>query len=238
MENRFDRLNRLIGEENLLKLKNSRVAVFGCGGVGGYAIESLARSAIGELHLVDNDVFSITNINRQILAVENTMGRSKVEVAKERVLSINPEINVYTYPLFLLPSTEFPFDLGRMDYVLDCIDTVSAKLYLIASCKEKGVPILSCMGCGNRLDPSQLRIDDIEKTEMDPLAKVIRKKCKDLGLRKVKVLYSLEKPLDPVIKESKEGGGFRKDIPASSAFVPSAAGLLMGSYVVRELLKK
>lgn len=237
MDKRYERLTRIIGEENLLRLNNSRVAIFGCGGVGGYAIESLARSGVGEFHLIDNDVFSESNLNRQILALNSTIGKSKVEVAKERILSINENARVFTHELFFLPDVELPFSLKDMDYVLDCIDTVSAKLELISRCQKEGVPILSCMGCGNRLDPSKLRIDYIEKTEMDPLAKVIRKKCKELRLKKVEVLYSLEPPIKPIVSESRGVGEKRKDIPGSSAFVPSAAGLLMGSFVLKRLCK-
>lgn len=196
--NQFTRTQMLFGGDAIEKLKHSHVAVFGVGGVGGYVMEVLARSGIGAIDLIDNDYVSVSNINRQIIALHSTIGRSKVDVAEERIHDINPECKVKTFRTFYLPSNAEGFDLSQYDYVVDCIDTVSAKIELIRRCHGLGVPLLSCMGAANKMDATAFRIADINDTEMDPLAKVIRKKLRKLGIQRQKVVYSSERPMKPV----------------------------------------
>ena len=226
MSERFSRTELLIGAESLKRLKNARVAVFGIGGVGGYVVEALARSGVGTLDLIDADVVSLSNINRQIIAAENTIGRSKVDVAKERVLGINPEINVYIHKVFYLPETAGQFDFNVYDYVVDAIDTVTGKIGLVMQAKKAGVPIISCMGTGNKLDASAFRVADIYDTSVCPLARVMRRELKKRGVQELKVVYSQE---EPKIKGHQ--------VPGSIAFVPPAAGLILAGEVVAELLK-
>lgn len=226
MSERFSRTELLIGAESLKRLKNARVAVFGIGGVGGYVVEVLARSGVGTLDLIDADVVSLSNINRQIIAAENTIGRSKVDVAKERVLGINPEINVYIHKVFYLPETAGQFDFTLYDYVVDAIDTVTGKIGLVMQAKKAGVPIISCMGTGNKLDASAFRVADIYDTSVCPLARVMRRELKKRGVQELKVVYSQE---EPKIKGHQ--------VPGSIAFVPPAAGLILAGEVVAELLK-
>lgn len=239
MEQAFSRLELLYGKKALETLKRKRVAVFGVGGVGGYALEALARSAVGEIDVIDNDVFAPSNLNRQILATISSLGRNKVDVAEERIHSINPECIVRKHPHFYLPSDPGDIDLSEFDYVIDAIDTVSAKLDIITKAKELGVPIVSCMGCGNRLDPTKLRIADIYETSMDPLSKLIRRECRKRGIKSLYVVYSEEevvRPIrDPQVFLGQEKKARRKDTPGSISFVPSVAGLLIASVVINEL---
>ncbi len=226
------RLEMLIGEPALEKLKKTHVAVFGAGGVGGYVIEALARSFVGELTIVDNDVVALSNINRQIFATQDTIGRSKVEVAKERVISINPECVVNTSELFLLPENSSEIDFSRFDYIVDAIDTVSAKIELARIAQERNIPIISSMGTGNKLQPQLLEIADISKTSVCPLARVMRNLCRKNGIKKLRVVYSKEEPV-----KTQEMNDDNKRIPASSAFVPPTAGLIIASAVVNDLIK-
>ncbi len=240
MEQAFSRLELLYGKKALETLKHKRIAVFGVGGVGGYVIEALARSAVGEIDVIDNDVFAPSNLNRQILATISSIGRNKVDVAEERIHSINPECIVRKHPHFYLPSDPGDIDFSKFDYIIDAIDTVSAKIDIIAKAKELGIPIISCMGCGNRLDPTKLRIADIYETSMDPLSKLIRRECRKRGISSLRVVYSEEeviKPIRPVsqIPPDQEKKKRRKDTPGSTSFVPSVAGLFIASVVVNEL---
>lgn len=242
MLNAFSRTELLLGSENMEKLKNARVAIFGVGGVGGYVVEALARSGVGYLDLIDNDEVALTNLNRQIIATVDTIGRSKVEVAKERVLSINPDAVVNTYETFYLPETADRFDFTKYDYVVDAIDTVSGKIALIMQAKEAGTPIISSMGAGNKLDPTAFEVTDIFKTSVCPLAKVMRRELKKRGIKKCKVVYSKEEPLKPLSKvedECKEEGGGtkRRSLPGSISFVPSVVGLIIGGEIIKDLCK-
>ena len=223
----FSRTESLIGKEAVEKLKNSRVAVFGVGGVGSYVVEALARSGVGALDLIDNDSVSESNINRQIVALHSTLGKQKTAVAAARVKDINPAIKVREHNLFFLPETANSFDFSPYDYVVDAIDTVSGKLALIECAKAANVPVISSMGTGNKLDPTAFEVADISQTSVCPLARVMRRELKKRGVEKVKVVYSKEEP--------KEMGG---GVPASIAFVPSVAGLIIASEVVKDLINK
>lgn len=234
MDNRFSRLEILIGYENFDRLVHSHVAVFGVGGVGGYVVESLVRSGIGEITVIDYDDVSITNLNRQIIAIEETIGKKKVDVIEKRIMSINPECEVHTYDMLYLKETADSIDLTRFDYVVDAVDNISAKLELIERCQKLNIPIISCMGTGNKLDPSMLEITDIYKTSVCPLAKVMRRELKKRNIKKQKVLYSKEYPIKP-LKSNEETN--KREVVGSTSFVPSSAGLLIGSFVVRELIK-
>lgn len=234
MIDQLSRTRLLLGEDALTRLRNARVAVFGVGGVGGYVVEALARSGVGTLDLIDNDTVSLTNLNRQIIATHSTVGRLKVEVAKERIQDIDPTIHVNTYTTFYLPDTADQFDFTQYDYVVDAIDTVSGKLGLIQQAQAAGVPILSCMGTGNKLDPTQLEVADISQTSVCPLARVMRQECRKRGIKKLKVVYSKEPPIVPK-GDSAEEGLSRRAIPGSTAFVPSAAGLIIAGEVVKTL---
>ena len=225
------------------RLKNARVAVFGVGGVGGFTVEALARSGIGTLDLIDDDKVCFSNLNRQIIATHKTIGRLKVEVAKERVLEINPEAIVNIYPTFYLPETAGQFDFSKYDYVVDAIDTVSGKLMLVEQAKAAGVPIISSMGAGNKLDPTAFKVADIYKTNVCPLAKVMRRELKKRGIDKLKVVYSEEMPLIPR-EEEEDGVGVvsedsthakRRQTPGSTAFVPSVVGLIIAGEVIKDL---
>ena len=233
----FSRTRLLLGDDAMEKLKHARVAVFGLGGVGGYVVEALARSGIGALDLVDHDSVSLTNINRQILALHSTVGMDKAEAAKQRVLDINPEISVTVQKKFYGPDTASEFDFTQYDYIVDAIDTVTAKLAMIANAKTAGTPILCCLGTGNKLDPTKFQITDISKTSVCPLARVMRKECAKRGLKGVKVLFSLEDPLDSVGTTTEELPEGRRSLPGSVAFVPSVAGLLIAGEVIRDLTK-
>ena len=223
-------------------LRSSRVALFGLGGVGGYAAEALARSGIGQIDLIDDDVVGVTNLNRQILALYSTIGVSKVEVAAQRVSDIDPTIQVRTYQTFYLPETADQFDFSQYDYVLDAIDTVTGKLDLIARAKAAGVPVISCMGTGNKLDACGFRVSDISKTSGCALARIMRKECAKRGIKGVKVVWSEELPLEPHIDpqtdpESHREGSSRRALPGSTAFVPGVAGLIMAGEVIKDLCR-
>ncbi len=239
MQNQFSRTALLFGETAMEKLYGSRVAVFGVGGVGGYAVEALARSGIGTLDLIDNDTVSLTNLNRQIIALHSTIGQYKVDVAAARLLDINPNIQVNTHKCFFLPETAEQFDFSKYDYVVDAIDTVKGKIEIIMRAKAAGVPVISSMGAGNKLDPSALRVTDIYQTKVCPLARVMRYEMRKRGVQSLKVVYSEELPVqtNPVITAEylAEEGVERRNIPGSNAFVPSAAGLLIAGVVIREL---
>ena len=249
MLNQFARTQLLLGEDAMKKLGNSRVAVFGIGGVGGYVCEALVRSGVGHFDLIDDDKVCLTNLNRQIIATRKTVGKYKAEVMKERMLDINPDVEVTVHKCFFLPENadEFPFE--EYDYVVDAVDTVTAKIELVMKCQEKGVPIISSMGAGNKLDASAFRVADIYKTKMCPLAKVMRHELKKRGVKKLKVVYSEEKPIRPQEDMSiscrsncicppgaEHKCTERRDIPGSVAFVPSAAGLIIAGEVVQDLI--
>ena len=229
----FSRTALLIGEEGVEKLKKSRVAVFGIGGVGGYAVEALARSGVGSLELIDKDTVSVSNINRQIIALHSTVGRYKTETAAERVRDINPDIAVTVRNTFYLTETASEFDFASYDYIVDAIDTVSGKIALIEQAKRAGTPVISSMGAGNKLDPTAFEVADIAKTSVCPLARVMRRELKKRGIEHVKVVYSKEEPLPSEAKD--EGTG--KAIPASIAFVPSVVGLIIAGEVIKDLIK-
>ena len=232
--NQFERFELLLGTEALEKLKNSRVAVFGVGGVGGYAVEALARSGVGRLDLIDSDTVSLTNLNRQIIALHSTLGQYKTDVAAARVRDINPECEVTVHRMFYLPETAEQFDFAEYDYIVDAIDTVSGKLELALRAQEAGTPIISSMGTGNKLDPTAFEVADISKTSVCPLARVMRLECRKRGIKKLKVVYSKEQARKPLSIPS-ESDGTRRSIPASTAFVPSVAGLIIAGEVIKDL---
>ena len=229
----FSRFELLVGQENIEKLNQSKVLVFGVGGVGGFVVEALVRSGIGSITIVDNDTVSLTNLNRQIIATQNTIGKEKVEVMKERILSINPNCHVETLKMFYLPETADSINLKDYDYVVDAIDTITAKIELAVRCEKEKVPLISSMGTGNKLNPSMLEVSDIYKTSVCPLAKVMRRELKQRRVKHLKVVYSKELPIKP--KPSKEITN-KRTVPGSTAFVPSSAGLLIASEVVKDLL--
>ncbi len=231
MKEELERTALLLGEEAVSKLSSSHVLVFGVGGVGGHAVDALARAGIGSITIVDNDKVSASNINRQMVALHSTVGRSKVEVMKERILDINPDCSVDARELFFLPETADEFDFGKFDYVLDCVDTVSAKIAIISEAKKAGVPVISAMGAGNKLDPAQFRVSDISKTEYCPLAKVMRRELRQRGINHVDVCWSPEIPVKPSESEG-------RPVPGSVSFVPSVCGLVMAGRTVTVLATK
>ena len=232
----FSRTALLFGGEAMEKLKNSTVAVFGIGGVGGYCVEALARSGVGTLHLIDDDTVNITNLNRQIIATRDTIGMEKVEAAKQRILSINPEAAVFTHKTFYLPETAGQFDFTQYDYVADAIDTVTGKLMLVQAAKAAGTPIISCMGAGNKLDPTAFEVADISKTSVCPLARIMRKELGRRGIKHLKVVYSKELALTPARAEEEEGNAHpKRQTPGSNAFVPAVAGLILAGEVIKDL---
>lgn len=240
MDNRFIRTQMLIGSDGLEKLANSKVAVFGIGGVGGFVCEALARAGIGSLILVDNDAVSMSNLNRQIIATQNTIGMAKTEAMRERILSINPNCNIKVHNTFYLPGISGIIDEDT-SYIVDAIDTVTAKIQLVMDAEKMGIPIISSMGTGNKLNPTQLMVADIYKTSVCPLAKVMRKELKQRGVKKLKVVYSKELPLECKLSEEEliamgESTNKRRT-PGSISFVPSAAGLIIASEVVKDLLE-
>ena len=237
MDNQFTRTRILLGDEAMQILKNSRVAVFGVGGVGGYVTEALARSGVGAFDLIDRDQVSITNLNRQIIATMKTIGMDKTQAMADRIRDINPEAEVTQHKCFYLPETADMFDFTLYDYVVDAVDTVTAKIEIILQAQRAGVPVISSMGAGNKLDPSKFEVADIYKTSVDPLARVMRRELKKRGVKKLKVVYSKEEPLKPLGKIEADPEAGRKDVPGSSAFTPSAAGLLIASEVVRDLIR-
>ena len=225
MENRFSRTEALLGEQAMEKLKKARVAVFGIGGVGGHVVEALVRSGVGAVDIVDSDKVCLSNLNRQIIATESSIGKYKVDVMKERILDINPEAVVNVHKCFYLPETKDEFDFSQYSYVVDAVDTVTAKIQLVMEAEEAGVPIISSMGAGNKLDPTAFQVVDIYKTSVCPLAKVMRRELKKRGIKKLKVVYSREQP---VVKNA---------VPASVAFVPSVAGLIIAGEVIKALAR-
>lgn len=229
----YSRTQMLIGDKALDKLKATHVIVFGAGGVGGHAIEALARSFVGAITVVDNDTISMSNVNRQLLATHSTVGSLKVDVAKQRILSINPQCKVIALNTFFLPENSHEFDFSQYDYIVDAIDTVSGKLELARIAQEKNIPIISSMGTGNKLHPEMLELSDIYKTSVCPLARAMRNLCKRNGIKKLKVVYSKEEPK----VTSKVVEGSTKPVPSSSAFVPAAAGIIIASAVVNDLIK-
>ena len=235
MDEAFSRTELLLGPEALERLRRSRVAVFGVGGVGGYVVEALARSGVGALELIDSDTVSVSNLNRQILATRPDLGRLKVDVARERVLSINPEAEVVTHPVFYLPETAERFDFRRYDYVVDAIDTVSGKIQLVLQAQSAGVPVICSMGAGNKLDPSLFRVSDLFETSVDPLARVMRQELRKRGVKRLKCVWSPEPPRTPMGAATDSAGPGRRSTPGSVAFVPPVAGLLLAGAVVRDL---
>ena len=251
MLNEFSRTQLLYGKEAMDKLAASRVAVFGIGGVGGYTVEALARSGIGALDIIDDDKVCLTNINRQIIATRKTIGKYKVDVAEERIHDINPECKVRTYKTFYLPETQDQFDFSEYDYVVDAIDTVTGKLTIIENAKRLNVPVISAMGAGNKTDPTRFEVADIYNTSICPLAKVMRHECRKRGIDSLKVVYSQEKPIKPLedmsiscrqhcvcppgtVRKCTE----RRDIPGSTAFVPSVVGLIIAGEIINDLTKE
>lgn len=233
MSDIFSRTELIFGKENMKKLASSRVAVFGIGGVGGYVVEALARGGIGELDLIDKDTFSASNLNRQIYATVKTIGKYKVEAAEERIHEINPYAVVHTYKTFFLPDTSSQFDFSQYNYVVDAIDTVTGKIELILQAYKNNVPVISCMGAGNKVNPAMLEVADIYDTSVCPLAKVMRKELKARGIDSLKVVYSKEKPLKPFENTAFIYNG--KAIPGSTSFVPSAAGLIIAGEVIKDI---
>ena len=251
MLNQFSRTQLLLGAEGMQKLASSRVAVFGIGGVGGYTVEALARSGIGALDIIDDDKICLTNINRQIFATRSTVGKYKVDVAAERIADINANCKVTAYKTFFMPDTEGEFDFTQYDYVVDAIDTVTGKLALVKKAKAAGVPIISSMGAGNKLDPTAFEVSDIYKTSVCPLAKTMRRELRKLGVDRLKVVYSKEEPIRPEQETETSCRNncicppgtvrkctVRRDIPGSNAFVPPTVGLIIAGEVIKDLIKK
>ena len=243
MPDQYSRTRLLLGSEGVDRLRSAHVALFGLGGVGGYAAEALARAGIGHIDLIDNDTVSLTNLNRQMLALHSTLGQYKVDAAAARIKDIDPTIEVRTFKTFYLPETANQFDFTQYDYVLDAIDTVTGKLALMQQARDAGVPIISCMGTGNKLDPTGFKVADISKTSGCALSRVIRKECAKRGIKGVKVVYSEELPLKvendaEEMAQSREAGSSRRSLPGSTPFVPGVAGLIMAGQVIRDLAGK
>lgn len=250
MLNQYSRTELILGKDAMQKLWNSRVAVFGIGGVGGFTVEALVRSGIGAIDIIDDDKICLTNINRQIYATRKTVGKYKVDIAAERIAEINPDIKVTTYKTFYTPETAGEFDFSLYDYVVDAIDTVTGKLVLVQKAADSNTPIISSMGAGNKLDPTKFEVADIYKTSVCPLAKVMRSECKKRGIKKLKCVYSKEIPITPIESEenscknncicppgSKRTCAARNQVPGSNAFVPSVVGLIMAGEVIKDLIK-
>ena len=232
----FSRFISQIGQDNFDKITKQKVMIFGIGGVGGYVCESLARSGISDFILIDSDKVEITNINRQIVATLETIGKSKVQVMKDRILSINKDAKVEIIDKFYLPENSGEFDFEGVTYIIDCVDTVTAKLSIVSKAKELNISVISAMGAGNKMDPSKLEVSDIFKTSIDPLCKVMRRELKKRGVKKLKVVYSKEKALTPLEADIEEEDSKRRSIPGSVAFVPSVSGLIIASEVVKDLI--
>lgn len=236
MINQFSRTAMMLGEDGMDRLLNSRVAVFGVGGVGGYVVEGLVRSGIGEIDIFDNDAVSLTNLNRQIIATHETIGRFKIDVMKERAVSINPDVKVNAHNCFYMPENADDYDFAEYSYIVDAIDTVTGKIEIIMRAQALGIPVISSMGTGNKLDASRLEVSDIYKTSVCPLARTMRSELRKRGVKKLKVVYSKEKP---VLRDaniiSEEENAHRRSIPGSTAFVPAAAGLIIAGEVIRDL---
>ncbi len=235
MENQFSRTELLIKKEGLKKLHSSKVAIFGIGGVGSYVVEALARAGVQNFILIDHDVISPSNINRQLIATTSTIGKYKVDVAKERILDINPKAKVEVYKEFFMPDSTSNIISSKLDYVVDCIDTVTAKIEIIMQCKSLNIPIISSMGTGNKMDPTKFAITDIYKTSVCPLAKVMRKELKKREIKKLKVLYSKEEPIHAIVDDGNSSKG--KHVPGSISYIPSIAGLMIAGEVIKDLLK-
>ena len=248
MENQFERTELLLGKDAIQKLKNAHVAVFGVGGVGGFVVEALVRSGVGEIDVIDKDTVSLSNINRQIIALHSTVGQPKVEVIKNRALDINPNVKINAFETFFLPDTADMFDFSKYDYVVDAIDTVKGKIEIILRAEKAGVKIISSMGAGNKLDPTRFEVSDIYKTSVCPLARVMRRELKARGIKKLKVVYSEEIPTRPIEDMAiscrtncicppgaKHKCTERRDIPGSVAFVPSVVGLIIAGEVIKDL---
>jgi tRNA A37 threonylcarbamoyladenosine dehydratase len=245
MSDIFSRTQLIFGEEAMEILANSRVAVFGVGGVGGYTVEALARSGVGAIDLIDDDKVCVTNINRQIIALGSTVGMYKVDAAEKRIHDINPECRVTCHKMFYMPETADKLDFSQYDYVVDAIDTVTGKIEIIMQAKAAGVPVISSMGAGNKVDPTAFEVADIYKTSVCPLARVMRYQLKRRGVKKLKVVYSKEQPIAPQGKAAEDGSGntdmrtgaARRSTPGSNAFVPSVAGLIIGGEVIKDLIR-
>lgn len=250
MQNQFSRTQLILGKTSMEKLADARVAVFGVGGVGGYVVEGLARSGVGHFDLIDDDKICMTNINRQIIATMKTIGQYKVDTMRERILDINPKAEVTVHKCFYLPENSSDFDFTRYSYVVDAVDTVTAKIEIIMQAQTCGVPVISCMGAGNKIDPTQFQVADIYKTTMCPLAKVMRRELKKRGVKKLKVVYSTEKSLRPIDDETISCRSHcvcppgterkcteRRDIPGSTSFVPPVAGLIIAGEVIKDLTR-
>ena len=248
MLTQFSRTQLLLGEEAMDRLKNTRIAVFGVGGVGGFVCEALVRSGVGAFDLIDDDKVCLTNLNRQIIATRKTVGKYKAEVMRDRMIEINPEVDVRIHKRFFLPENADEFPFSEYDYVVDAVDTVTAKIELVMKCQREGIPIISSLGAGNKLEASAFKVADIYKTKMCPLAKVMRRELKKRGVKKLKVVYSEEKPTRPIEDMSiscrtncicppgaEHKCTERRDIPGSVAFVPSVAGLIIAGEVVKDL---
>lgn len=246
MLDRFSRTQLVFGKEAMDRLKGSRVAVFGVGGVGGYTVEALARSGVGAIDIIDDDKVCLTNINRQIIATGKTVGKYKVDVAKERIEEINPDCKVTAFRTFYMPETADQFDFTKYDYIVDAIDTVTGKIALIENAKKAGTPIISSMGAGNKVDPTAFEVADIYKTSVCPLARVMRYELKRRGIKKLKVVYSKEKPIPPIADEDPNGENGclsmadkvagKRQVPGSTAFVPSVAGLIIAGEVIKDII--
>ena len=234
MSEQFSRIAALLGEDAMTRLKSARVAVFGVGGVGGYVVEALVRSGVGTVDVFDKDDVSITNLNRQIIALHSTVGQDKVSVIANRMRDINPDVVINEHKMFYLPDNADEIDLTQYDFVVDAVDTVAAKIELAVRCEQLGVPLIAAMGAGNKLDPSKLQISDIYKTSVCPLARAMRTALRKKGVKHLTVAWSTEEALRPAAAID-DGSGLRKDVPGSTAFVPSAMGLLIASHVVRRL---
>ncbi len=237
MLNQFSRTELLVGKEAMEILNNAHIAVFGIGGVGGYTVEALVRSGIQHIDIIDNDKVCLTNLNRQIIATHSSIGKYKVDVMKERILDINPQAEVNVHKCFYLPETRNLFDFTKYDYVVDAVDTVTAKINLILQAKEAGTKIISSMGAGNKMDPTQFKVADISQTSVCPLARVMRQECKKRKIKNVKVVYSTEKVLRPIECTECTEQTERRTIPGSNAFVPSVAGLIIASEIIKDLIQ-
>ena len=236
MLSQFSRTELILGSHALEKLHHSRVAVFGIGGVGGYVVEALVRSGIGQLDLIDNDTVSLTNLNRQLLATQKTIGRFKVDIAAERIAEINPQCTIKTYKTFYLPENNKQFDFKSYDYIVDAIDTVTAKIGLILAAHEAQTPIISSMGTGNKINPAAFEVADIYQTSVCPLAHVMRKELRKRGINSLKVVYSKEPPLKPLLLNNFEETSSKREIPGSTSFVPPVAGMIIAGEVINDLV--
>ena len=236
--NQFSRTELLIGKQGLEKLHNAKIAIFGIGGVGSFVVEGLVRAGVQNFVLVDNDKISLTNLNRQLIATQKTIGKDKVEVAKERILDINPKAKVEVFKVFFLPNSNTNIITKDLTYIVDCIDTVTAKIEIVMQCKNLNIPIISAMGTGNKLNPLKLEVTDIYKTNVCPLAKVMRKELRKRNINELKVVYSTEEPIKPNLQNYEEKNVTKRQVPGSISFVPSVAGLIIAGEVVKEIIEK